>query len=612
MTDPVVDTQFSSGTTITSPWLNGVNDFVNGQLQATPATRVVNSIATLRTLPKTSFTTVYVSSYYGDGLGGGGTFIQDSSDTTSTDNGGTVIVAADGARWKRQSSIYVSVKDFGARGNGTTDDTAAVQAAVTWASTNNRALYVPSGTYPISSPVTSTVAFTMIGEAQSPSVTTDYVQGVPVVTFQSSVAGDYCFKFGNTYQRGGQLRNFRVFGNNVAGSGIYLHNQGWDGLIDSITIEGFQQYGMTADYIQDMHIRALGIIECGAENTYPSLNLINGCNSVHFDRLHIEITPYMMNINNGADITFNGCHFEVSEYPSGAITAINRYSRYSQIIINNTSNHIDFNACLFAPNSVQAVAAHFSVPETSIGPFMTVSAGIKINIRGCQFRQTQTGKSSNMISFTNSSSCLVDGCSFDQVYIDQYSIVLSGTTFVNNDITWIDNGTSTNFYGIANSATGSPSIVQNNRLFCSNGSVAAKTVGNIFFSNSSSNYLSVGYNEIYINKYYKNHTAACRSISYLPPYRVDLTGKPTTLDLELYDFNTIFNFSGATTVSAITNIAIQQEITFVATGTGSATIVNSSGSVYLKGGVNAVIPVGATLSLKEVYNQFLFETGRSF
>jgi hypothetical protein len=48
-----------------------------------------------------------------------------------------------------------NVKDFGARGNGTTDDTAALQAAVNWTSGANRGtVHFPVGIYRISAPIT--------------------------------------------------------------------------------------------------------------------------------------------------------------------------------------------------------------------------------------------------------------------------------------------------------------------------------------------------------------------------------------------------------------------------------------------------------------------------
>ncbi|MBP1994502.1 glycosyl hydrolase family 28-related protein [Paenibacillus eucommiae] len=592
----------------------GLNGFA-GTASAAPSNvlKVVTSISALRALTKVNNTYAYVTGYYSSGDGGGGNYNYDSTDTTSSDNGGTVIVAADGGRWKLSATGMVSLRQFGAKGDGVADDTAATQAAMTWCETNNRALYVPSGTYKITSPVTTAYTITVIGEAISPSETPDYRLGVPAVTFLSTVAGDYCFKFGNTpggYRRGGQLCNFRVFGAGINGSGIYLLNQGWDGLIDSITVEGFGQYGVTCDYIQDMHIRALGIIECGKENVYPSLYLLNNCNSVHFDRLHIEITPYMLHISGSHDITFNGGHFEVSEYPSDNITLLNRYSRYSQIIINNGSTHIDFNACMFAPNSVQGVASHFGIAETSVEPFMTAT-GVKINLRQCSFRQTQNGKSSNMLSFTYSSSCLVDGCFFEQVYMDQYSILLSGTTFVNNEVMWIDNGTSTNFYGIANSSNGSPSRVRDNRFFAFNSTFADKTDGFLVFSASAIAPITLGDNEYFVPKFYKHHNAACKADAFIARDRIMLTGLPATLDLERYDINTLFGYTGTTTTSSIINPAAGQQVSFINYAAESSTIVNG-GIVALKGSADATLITNGLLVLQETLNGILVEKSRNF
>lgn len=47
---------------------------------------------------------------------------------------------------------FVSVKDYGAKGDGTTDDTSAFNAA--WAASNPRAILVPAASYKITGTVT--------------------------------------------------------------------------------------------------------------------------------------------------------------------------------------------------------------------------------------------------------------------------------------------------------------------------------------------------------------------------------------------------------------------------------------------------------------------------
>ncbi|WP_286882084.1 MULTISPECIES: hypothetical protein [unclassified Cupriavidus] len=97
--------------------------------------RVVDSIAALRALSSGSHNRAFATGYYGAGDGGGGAYWYDPTDTTSTDNGGTIIVAGDGARWKLITQGFLAPKQFGARGNwnGTTgtDDSAALQACFT-------------------------------------------------------------------------------------------------------------------------------------------------------------------------------------------------------------------------------------------------------------------------------------------------------------------------------------------------------------------------------------------------------------------------------------------------------------------------------------------------
>lgn len=111
--------------------------------QLVGAATVLTSIAGLRLrLAAALAPFCFVVGYYAAGDGGGGNYYYDSTDTTSADNGGTIIVGVGGARWKLSSQAVINVKQFGAKGDGSTDDTARGQAAIN--ALGGRALYWPT------------------------------------------------------------------------------------------------------------------------------------------------------------------------------------------------------------------------------------------------------------------------------------------------------------------------------------------------------------------------------------------------------------------------------------------------------------------------------------
>ena len=89
----------------------------------------VNNLTELRAVDKTANTFAMTKGYYIPGDGGGAVYWYNPDDTITLDNGGSVIVAADGGRWYLLTDGNVSVRQFGAKGDGAADDTAPILAA---------------------------------------------------------------------------------------------------------------------------------------------------------------------------------------------------------------------------------------------------------------------------------------------------------------------------------------------------------------------------------------------------------------------------------------------------------------------------------------------------
>lgn len=106
--------------------------------------------------------------------GGFGFFEVDASDTTSADNGGTIIVDASGRRWKRQYDGNVNLLWF-AEGDGTADDSAALQKAVDSVEFGGRLdVPMPSVNYKIATECVISRPIEIVGSGGSSVTTTPF------------------------------------------------------------------------------------------------------------------------------------------------------------------------------------------------------------------------------------------------------------------------------------------------------------------------------------------------------------------------------------------------------------------------------------------------------
>jgi hypothetical protein len=126
------------------------NTFNNKQAQA------LTNITALRAATTTTFpsTTVFIQGYTTVADGGGGVFIYVSTDTTSLDNNGTIIVDASGRRWYRNTSVgMIDVRWFGYN-TSSANNSPAVNSALAALPSTGGTLVFPQGTGVFTSQIT--------------------------------------------------------------------------------------------------------------------------------------------------------------------------------------------------------------------------------------------------------------------------------------------------------------------------------------------------------------------------------------------------------------------------------------------------------------------------
>lgn len=113
----------------------------------------VNTISALLSMNPATSNEVYVKGYYSTGDLGGGEFYYDSG-SSATPNNGTIFQSSyiSTGRWFRVlNGTRVNARWFGACGNGSTNDTNALQAALDYCGNNGFGLYISKGVYIVTS-----------------------------------------------------------------------------------------------------------------------------------------------------------------------------------------------------------------------------------------------------------------------------------------------------------------------------------------------------------------------------------------------------------------------------------------------------------------------------
>ena len=232
--------------------------------------RTVDSIAALRALSSSRNQRATVLGYYGKGDGGGGVYYIDPADTTTADNGGTVIEAADGARWKLATTDVVDIRQYGARSGSAISSSAQIQKAFDDGGTKSAA----DGVYLLGSTVSydlSAVDFPHTGDPSKRLTFLGNSLGNTIVEVATGLAVGFLLKGGILtrsqggwgYSRFGQLtvvgKARSMVPANRTGVGVHHRSIGYDHISDlsvqhmdtGLLIQGCLSNGYTNIYLRD-------------------------------------------------------------------------------------------------------------------------------------------------------------------------------------------------------------------------------------------------------------------------------------------------------------------------------------------------------------------------
>jgi hypothetical protein len=199
--------------------------------------KLVDAISGIRNISKLKYSRASAAGYYLPGDGGGGNYYYDAHDNASLDNGGTVLVGSDGARWKLIYDGKLSLKQFGAKGDGSADDADAINRWLLYLGEHAGSGYIPAGVYKSASPITIDVAeysrlgFQIEGAGSQRSVIDlQAVKHIPAFLVTDSNGA----KNGAAFY--GVLRNFGIK-TNLEGTGVQFGRTDFSDALNSFIID---------------------------------------------------------------------------------------------------------------------------------------------------------------------------------------------------------------------------------------------------------------------------------------------------------------------------------------------------------------------------------------
>lgn len=547
-------------------------------------TTVLGGSNSVRSTPVSNGQTLFAGGYYVNGDGGGGNFHGVTTGGPYNDNGGTVItpggVSGSSTAWLRTYEENINVKAFGAKGDGITNDTAAIQRAIN--NCSGQVLFFPAGTYLVSQ-LTGVSNITLLGSS-------------PDDVFIKSING------------------------NTAGTLIYLTN------INSFFIEGITFDGNKANLTAGLNVLYMNgcynwsVISCniinakeasgygtgfvvqnGLNNTYGTYSEVSGCLIKNNDDVGFSIQKeYNIKINNNSFQSNGNSGLLISNF----VFPPQYYTQLKIIVTNNIAANNGGSGIVFEGNTVGGTSTY-----PAYGPGVPTNDQVVISNNVCELNagygvvyQGSRGIVSNNICTANNQAYTSNGgILFNAEFSSCVNNITSANTafgidaggssncLISGNVSYAEN-TSLPVTSVAINLGAARNCTATNNLIYAQGNYANIGIAcGAVDSNGSGNYLTT---TAYANKI-SNNTFNMINNTSSGSYCIYLVGGPSSCQVTdnfIVTLQSNINASmlnlGYNTYVARNIVNANESNSLNITSAASVIIPDCASSIYINGGAN--------------------------